>query len=423
MKYKFKVNEDYVITVVKSYVLDGKGNRIAVTNNAVPELYVRSAAIPPADFQMDQYTQTPSSGLQTYDENGRVRDLRNSVAQMSSRYDYADRLVQVDALGGSGSFEPLVSFSYDAFGRRISKTVAGGATTQYLYDGVDNDCDGITEDDDILETYAGGNVSDVRIYGHGGGGGGVIRMLAPPLAILTAAGGEWLTRCDDLGNVLALTDPSGTVVERYEYDDFGKPQFLAPDGSPLTDAVGTPVTASQVGNPYLFQGMQWDSETGLYLDQSQGRYVDPRSGQYTTRSVSGVGDEQHSRAFSDNSPWTLKDEQGGYQDGDDLILRKRPGRTRYQDGDDIILRKRPGRSSTRAPDYNSSRSNRTTSGIAAPGGGDDPLLRKRPGRVKYGNITLKRGMGRNPQTGKEIKIAAKKVAKFKAGKALADTVK
>ncbi|MBH46933.1 MAG: hypothetical protein CME71_02050 [Halobacteriovorax sp.] len=31
--------------------------------------------------------------------------------------------------------------------------------------------------------------------------------------------------------------------------------------------------------------------------------------------------------------------------------------------------------------------------------------------------------GRNPQTGKEIKIAAKRVAKFKAGKALADTVK
>lgn len=31
--------------------------------------------------------------------------------------------------------------------------------------------------------------------------------------------------------------------------------------------------------------------------------------------------------------------------------------------------------------------------------------------------------GRNPQTGKEIKIAAKKVAKFKAGKALASVVK
>ena len=31
--------------------------------------------------------------------------------------------------------------------------------------------------------------------------------------------------------------------------------------------------------------------------------------------------------------------------------------------------------------------------------------------------------GRNPQTGATIKIAAKKVAKFKAGKALAETVK
>ena len=31
--------------------------------------------------------------------------------------------------------------------------------------------------------------------------------------------------------------------------------------------------------------------------------------------------------------------------------------------------------------------------------------------------------GRNPQTGKEIKIAAKKVAKFKAGAALAKAVK
>lgn len=31
-------------------------------------------------------------------------------------------------------------------------------------------------------------------------------------------------------------------------------------------------------------------------------------------------------------------------------------------------------------------------------------------------------IGRNPQTGKEIKIAAKKVAKFKAGKDLSTTV-
>lgn len=40
------------------------------------------------------------------------------------------------------------------------------------------------------------------------------------------------------------------------------------------------------------------------------------------------------------------------------------------------------------------------------------------------SVVLKKAReGRNPKTGKTIKIAAKKVAKFKAGKALADVVK
>ncbi|MBS1516764.1 MAG: HU family DNA-binding protein [Bacteroidetes bacterium] len=46
--------------------------------------------------------------------------------------------------------------------------------------------------------------------------------------------------------------------------------------------------------------------------------------------------------------------------------------------------------------------------------------------VGFGTFSIskrKARMGRNPQTGKEIKIAAKKVAKFKAGKTLADHVK
>ncbi len=40
----------------------------------------------------------------------------------------------------------------------------------------------------------------------------------------------------------------------------------------------------------------------------------------------------------------------------------------------------------------------------------------------FSRSNRKARMGRNPQTGKEIKIAAKKVARFKAGKALAEFV-
>jgi DNA-binding protein HU-beta len=54
---------------------------------------------------------------------------------------------------------------------------------------------------------------------------------------------------------------------------------------------------------------------------------------------------------------------------------------------------------------------------------------KKGGRVAlvgFGSFSVsKRGArtGRNPQTGKEIKIAAKKVVKFKAGSELGDAVK
>jgi DNA-binding protein HU-beta len=47
------------------------------------------------------------------------------------------------------------------------------------------------------------------------------------------------------------------------------------------------------------------------------------------------------------------------------------------------------------------------------------------GLVGFGTFSVvkrKARDGRNPQTGKKIKIAAKKVVKFKAGKALADKV-
>jgi len=60
-----------------------------------------------------------------------------------------------------------------------------------------------------------------------------------------------------LGNVSpSPVTPCGP--RRYEYGDFGAPQFLTSDGSTTT------ATTSAYGNPYLFHGMEWDPETGLY---------------------------------------------------------------------------------------------------------------------------------------------------------------
>ena len=61
---------------------------------------------------------------------------------------------------------------------------------------------------------------------------------------------------DALGSITEVTDESGTVVERYEYDVYGAVTIY--DGSWVT------LTASAIGNPYLFTGRRYDPESGNY---------------------------------------------------------------------------------------------------------------------------------------------------------------
>ncbi|MDZ7617057.1 MAG: RHS repeat-associated core domain-containing protein, partial [Patescibacteria group bacterium] len=63
---------------------------------------------------------------------------------------------------------------------------------------------------------------------------------------------------NSLYSVAALTDVSGTVVERYAYSAYGKPLFLDAAANPLDPQEST------IGNPYLFTGRRLDPETGLY---------------------------------------------------------------------------------------------------------------------------------------------------------------
>lgn len=51
---------------------------------------------------------------------------------------------------------------------------------------------------------------------------------------------------DALGSITEITDQGGALVERYEYDVYGTPQFF--------DNVGNVLTASAIGNPFLLTG-------------------------------------------------------------------------------------------------------------------------------------------------------------------------
>ena len=57
-------------------------------------------------------------------------------------------------------------------------------------------------------------------------------------------------------SIIALTDGSGAVGERYAYSAFGTPT--------ITDASGTARTTTAVGNHYTSTGREWDAALALY---------------------------------------------------------------------------------------------------------------------------------------------------------------
>ena len=273
------------------YALDAAGNRSHVITNGVlmtPD-YALSTALPPGDFLMNRYTTTPF-GSQSYDANGNLMVRASAASPMFYHYDYADRLVEVDMVGTLGTLGPVATFTYDALGNRISKTTyppspAAPVTVQYVHKGATEQCD---DGNNVIEERVGTSVT--RAY---------CEMTA-----FTGTGAAQYYHCDDLGNVLALTDAGGNVLERYAYDDYGQPQFLDANGSPLVGSDGQPVTTSPLGNPLLFQGMEWDGETGL-LGDGGGNYFDPLPASAIRGKVKVIKDMGgSSRAFEGNNPWS-----------------------------------------------------------------------------------------------------------------------
>lgn len=110
---------------------------------------------------------------------------------------------------------------------------------------------------------------------------------------------------DDLHNPLALTDGTGSVVERYDYDVYGTPFIFDASGASL--ALG-----SAFGNPYLFTGRRFDLESSLYYYRT--RYYEPTIGRFTTHDSIGIWGDPAQMGNGTNyvacSPWGFTDPFG-----------------------------------------------------------------------------------------------------------------
>jgi RHS repeat-associated protein len=296
-----------------AYAFDGVGNRTEVTGGADAGLYDLDPATPePADAQMNQYTATPIEGMaaapRDHDRNGNVTllpyrdDMASTTVMAGATYDYRNQMVRYERP------DLTAEYRYDALGRRIAQTLTDNSdstTTLFFYRG-----DRVIEERDgggaVQATYVYGNAIDEILSmrrsssGAGGGGGG-----GPPVET------DYFYHSDDQGTIWAVTDDTGAVVERYDYEDYGRSYALDASGVPLPDGAGA-AGRSAIGNRYRFTGREFDEETGLYWYRT--RYYDPRAGRFTSRDTIGIwGDPANlgnGQAYVGNNPWTFVDPHG-----------------------------------------------------------------------------------------------------------------
>ena len=180
-----------------------------------------------------------------YDAYGNlIRERRGTGQKLVTeyRYDCQHRLIGVSLPGGS-----TASYKYDAFGRRIEKTV-DGHTTEFLWQG------------ERLIAESADNRYRSYIYEPGS---------FRPLAMLDGEGPRKATpfyyQLDHLGTPQELTDYSGEIMWSAKYRAYGNLAAL---------------DVSEIDNPLRFQGQYFDAETGLHYNRH--RYYNPGTGRFLT---------------------------------------------------------------------------------------------------------------------------------------------
>lgn len=200
-----------------------------------------------------------------YDLEGN-RTLQTELATGETRefeYDHRNRLTAVIDRAVGGIEQQRVEFTYDAFGRRISKHVTDAVDdviTHFAYDREDVLLDFVDSDG------AGGNdpAFDKR-YLHG-------PAIDQVLAQEDATGDVQWHLTDHLGTVRDLTDNNGNVANHITYDSYGN---ILDQSDP------------SVLSRYAFTGRESDEEIALYFYRA--RYYDSITGQFLGEDAVGIG--------------------------------------------------------------------------------------------------------------------------------------
>jgi len=271
-----------------TYTLDGVGNRLT---KAQPQQSITTSYAYDDIYRLTQANPTGGSYLPeayTYDQVGnRLTTINDQIPTNNETttytYDDENRLTGVQIT--SNNLTRQINFSYDPFGRRIKKTVSpsgggvGEETTTYVYD-----------NHHIILEYDNSNNVKTR-YTHG-------PTIDEPLAIEikgTTTFTPYYYHADGLGSIIVLTDTSGNIVQRYEYDSFGN-QVITTNGN--------------ISQPYTFTSREYDTETEMYFYRA--RYYDSKVGRFVTKDPIGFDGGINQYVYVLNNPMNRTDPDGLY---------------------------------------------------------------------------------------------------------------
>src|SRR6185369_4125236 len=254
-----------------NYAFNGDGEIESITSLASAQTLSVAKTGTPADIanRIAQFGQQSF----VYDDEGQTTTQTDTQGTTNYQWDARGRLASATLSDGH-----RVSYGYDAMGRRTSRS-ANGATTTFLYDGLDVALDKETDGGAI--DYLNGPGMDNKLRQQG------------------AATGALYFLPDHLGSTAALTASDGSVAERTSYESFG-------------DSAGSAFTR------YGYTGRERDQLTRLMYYRA--RWYNPQTGRFLTEDPISYLGGLNLYAYVLNGPLNRTDPSGEFALIDDLIL-------------------------------------------------------------------------------------------------------